>query len=223
MSFYYQVGQALPPAKDTPKDAPKDKPAPAPEKKAGLGLDDQPVAVQVTVPGGDQQKDEPKPGEKTPEKPEQKQPDAPPAKEPPQGDLKKDDPQWKLNDDKPADKVGELQPGLGPQVPAPKVSKTGDLLLPWLLLVGVILIGALILYLVKSWQTKQNEPLSIDPNDQLAKFRESYESGEMSEEEFKRVKAILTGKIRNKLNTGSAEETPRPASPKSPKGSDLNA
>jgi hypothetical protein len=52
---------------------------------------------------------------------------------------------------------------------------------------------------VDRWR-KRNARLSPAPADQLSQFRSLYERGEMSREEFERVKALLAGQLRQDLN-----------------------
>lgn len=90
---------------------------------------------------------------------------------------------------------------------APKF-EFGQVLLPALLLVGGILLAALVLILVKKWN--QQTIGGDSPHDQLALFRDVYQHGEMSPEEYKRVHNLLAGKIR--------QESDVPAPPPPPVG-----
>src|SRR5262245_783976 len=58
-------------------------------------------------------------------------------------------------------------------------------------LVVTLLIGAAILAKVDRWRKRMYEP--EDTSDALSSFRLSYEEGEISEEEYKRIRARLTG------------------------------
>ena len=93
-----------------------------------------------------------------------------------------------------------------------------------LLLIGVLLGGALILYLVDRWRRRVAER-RLDVTEQLAAFRKTYERGEMSGEEFDKVRTLLTEQLRQELSmppprpsAGSAPVEPetRPAPQSSP-------
>ena len=68
-----------------------------------------------------------------------------------------------------------------------------------LVLVGVILLGALVIYWLDRWR-KRNQAPSVTANDQLAGFRELYEQGDISQREFERIKARLAPLVREELN-----------------------
>jgi hypothetical protein len=85
----------------------------------------------------------------------------------------------------------------------------GRLIWAALPLVGALLAGAIILYVIDRWRKSQaaEEEAACAPNEQLSRFRSLYEQGEMSREEFEQVKALLTGQLRRELNV------PAPAVP----------
>jgi hypothetical protein len=66
-------------------------------------------------------------------------------------------------------------------------------------LIALLLVGALVIYFVDRWR-KRTRAVSPPTNDQLAHFRSLYERGEMSAEEFDRVKALLAGQLRKEMN-----------------------
>jgi hypothetical protein len=68
-----------------------------------------------------------------------------------------------------------------------------DLLVNSLYLVGALLAGAIVIAAVSRWRRRGGEPLT--PGDQLAHFRSLYEDGEISAEEFARLRAMLTGPV----------------------------
>jgi multidrug resistance efflux pump len=94
----------------------------------------------------------------------------------------------------------------------------GRLLWAALPLVGALLGGAIVLYLIDRWRKRgaAEEEAAATPNDQLSRFRSLYERGEMSREEFERVKALLTGQLRRELNV------PAPAAPAESRPVDTN-
>jgi uncharacterized membrane protein len=63
-----------------------------------------------------------------------------------------------------------------------------------ILLTGSLLLGALVLALVDRWRKRQDE--AVQPHEQLTSFRVLYERGELSEQEYQRVKAKLTPKLK---------------------------
>ncbi|MGL6094649.1 MAG: hypothetical protein ACRC7O_02460 [Fimbriiglobus sp.] len=93
-----------------------------------------------------------------------------------------------------------------------------DFMLATGLLVGTLLAGALAVSLVDRWRKKQlagkaDEPLS------LSSFREMYEDGELTEEEYKRVRKKMADRIKAGAEPRPAVSpggTHRPESPDSP-------
>lgn len=71
------------------------------------------------------------------------------------------------------------------------------------LLTGALLLGALVIALVDRWR-KKKEPELRTTHDQLASFRAAFERGEMSKDEFDRVRAELTKPLK---------PAPKPAAP----------
>jgi len=69
-----------------------------------------------------------------------------------------------------------------------------------LLLIGVLLLGALVIAVAQRWRRAAPERLS--PSDQLARFRLLYEEGQLSREEFDRLRALLGGQIRQEAGAG---------------------
>ncbi|MFM7149311.1 MAG: SHOCT domain-containing protein [Gemmataceae bacterium] len=83
------------------------------------------------------------------------------------------------------------------------------LLIPVLSLVGALLAGALVIAWIRRWQ-KSDRPLGPNASDQLAEFRSLYEQGAISEEEFKRLRAILGEELRRWTDDSPSKS---PASP----------
>jgi hypothetical protein len=90
-----------------------------------------------------------------------------------------------------------------------------------LALVGIILLGALIIAWLDRWR-KRSGPQPFNANDQLAHFRELYEQGELSQEEFERIRVRLTAQLRQEwdvpggTSTPAAPESPKPTGPDQP-------
>jgi len=98
-----------------------------------------------------------------------------------------------------------------PAEPPPKL-RPGDLLWLSLPLIGILLLGALVLYLFDRWRKRVAATRDeVTSNDQLSHFRSLYERGEMSQEEFERVRTLLAGQLRKELNVPAP-----PGSPPSP-------
>ena len=104
--------------------------------------------------------------------------------------------------------------------------------LPWhlgflwltLALVAVILFGALVIVWLDRWR-RRSDSERLSANDQLANFRELYEKGQLGQEEFERIRALLSEELCRELDvpappTGTAAgqmpETPKPAEPGKP-------
>jgi hypothetical protein len=88
-------------------------------------------------------------------------------------------------------------------------------------LIGVLLVGALIIWWVDRWRKRSQEALDSS-GDQLAHFRELYEQGNLSAEEFERIRGLLGKRLRQELDvpaSGTPEkdsqqpEGPPPAAP----------
>jgi len=72
-------------------------------------------------------------------------------------------------------------------------------------LVLALLIGAVVVSFVRRWREVSGRGLNA--NEQLAHFRALYERGELSEQEFNRLREVLAGQIRKE--TGLPDERPK--------------
>ena len=80
----------------------------------------------------------------------------------------------------------------------------GELLWTALPLIGALLVGAFVIYLIDRWRKRRAARNDLcDPNDQLSHFRSLYERGAMSAEEFQRLRTLLSGQV-----VGRAERDP---------------
>jgi hypothetical protein len=70
--------------------------------------------------------------------------------------------------------------------------------------VAVLVLGMIVISLLGRWR-KQVAPTDFDPNEQLAQFQQLYEKGELSQEEF--------DKIRERLRQQICREHELPAAP----------
>jgi hypothetical protein len=89
-------------------------------------------------------------------------------------------------------------------------------------LIGCLLLGALIIWWVDRWRKRSREA-EDSSGDQLAHFRELYEQGNLSAEEFERIRGLLGKRLRQELDvsaSGAAEPDlqqpggPSPAAPR---------
>jgi|GEM_PF-2756776 len=91
----------------------------------------------------------------------------------------------------------------------PAAPRSWDPRLLWttLALVAIIVIGAMAVAVLDRWR-KRAAPPTFDASDQLAQFRELYDKGELSEQEFERIRERLSGKIREDMgmSTSAAPE-----------------
>ena len=81
-------------------------------------------------------------------------------------------------------------------------------------LAGVIAVGAIILYLANRW--RRNLAQRDDTGDQMGSFRELYERGELSQEEYQRIKDRLGQRLRNELQLPAPKKPENPPPPPSP-------
>ena len=104
-----------------------------------------------------------------------------------------------------------------PQGPPSKLG--GELLWAALPLIGILLVAALVIYFVDRWRKRaaaaQEE---AECSDQLSHFRSLYERGEMSQEEYDRVRLLLAGQMRKRLNVPTS-----PAPPAAPPETNIQA
>jgi hypothetical protein len=82
------------------------------------------------------------------------------------------------------------------------------------LLSGTLFAGAMIIALVNRWRKRQ-ENQTLTTHDNLAAFRVLYERGELSAEEFERIKKQLLGRLKQDLAAPSKEARPAAAAIKS--------
>jgi len=99
------------------------------------------------------------------------------------------------------------------------------LLIPTLALVGALLFGAILVAFARRHR-RRSSTLCPSPSDQLAQYRSLYEKGQISEEEYKRLRAVLGTEIRRAIDLPAAGKTPAanqaagpaPEKPSSPEG-----
>src|SRR5262249_38292205 len=78
--------------------------------------------------------------------------------------------------------------------------------------IATLLLGALVFAWLDRWR-KRSRRDDASPADLLTSFRSSYEQGELSQEEYERIRARLAPKIKQQLGAAdksAAPERPRP-------------
>jgi hypothetical protein len=83
--------------------------------------------------------------------------------------------------------------------PSPLWAVEWTVFLPLLYLVLAFLVGAAVIAIVQRWRRRQTS-LGPSASDQLAQFRTLYEQGAISEEEYRRLRSILTGELRKEID-----------------------
>jgi hypothetical protein len=63
-----------------------------------------------------------------------------------------------------------------------------------LYLIAALLLGAIVIAAVSRWRRRSGTE-RLTPSDQLSHFRSLYEKGEISAEEFARLRTLLTGQV----------------------------
>jgi hypothetical protein len=86
-----------------------------------------------------------------------------------------------------------------------------------LALVAALLLGALLIAIVDRWRKRSPQSERLSPGEQLSQFRKLYEKGELSREEFERIRTLLGGKLRDELHLPPGKPAPTtPAAPAAP-------
>ena len=96
---------------------------------------------------------------------------------------------------------------------------------PWLLwvtlaLVVIILVSALVLVWLDRWRKRSGSD-RLSAQEQLANFRALYEQGQLSKEEFERIRATLAPQLRRELDLPAEPSRPmRDQEGTAPKGAE---
>jgi hypothetical protein len=96
-----------------------------------------------------------------------------------------------------------------------------QLLWPALALVGALLLGAAVIYCVDLWR-KKADLAQASGEDEMTRYRALYESGELSQEEYDRLKALLSGRLRKQLNLSEPQKSAE-VKPPEPPSTDIQA
>jgi hypothetical protein len=81
-----------------------------------------------------------------------------------------------------------------------------------LALVVLLLVGAYVIWLADRWRKRAQQP-HVSSGDQLAHFRRLYEQGEISAEEFARIRGLLTDRMVKEMEKPPPPEAPPQAPP----------
>src|SRR6516162_8532225 len=79
-------------------------------------------------------------------------------------------------------------------------------------LVGVLLVGAIVLWVVQRWSRKHQSP--DEQGDQgMTTFRDLYERGELTKEEYDRIRGKLQTRMRKELDLPAPPRSEAPEPP----------
>jgi len=109
---------------------------------------------------------------------------------------------------------------------APRFQWDSRLVIYSLCIVAILLLGAFVIAWVNRWR-RGADSNGLSPSDQLTQYRSLYEEGEISQEEFDRLRALLGRRIRSEFDVPGARsardadgrtgvKTARPSDPTSP-------
>jgi hypothetical protein len=87
-----------------------------------------------------------------------------------------------------------------------------------LAMVAALLVGALLIAIVDRWRKRSAASERMTPGQQLSHFRTLYEKGELSREEFERIRALLGGRLREDLNLPPSKPALAAPAPGQPTG-----
>jgi hypothetical protein len=91
-----------------------------------------------------------------------------------------------------------------------------QLLLTSLCLVAALLVAAAVIALVNRWRRQRDMQENLSPNAQLAHFRALYEAGTISQQEFERLRAVLSARMREELGVSKPTEAASPSTGETP-------
>ncbi len=88
---------------------------------------------------------------------------------------------------------------MDPLPPRPPSLTDPQLLWATLALIATLLLAALVLAWLDRWRKRPDRD-TLTPADELSAFRQSYDRGELSQEEYERIRATLAPKVRAQVN-----------------------
>jgi uncharacterized membrane protein len=82
------------------------------------------------------------------------------------------------------------------KVEARAVTGSRGMVWPLVILTAVVVVGIVLIVWMDRWRRRPDQ-LNLTPAEQLARFQELYDRGELSQQEFDRIKARLEKKVRS--------------------------
>jgi hypothetical protein len=86
-------------------------------------------------------------------------------------------------------------------------------------LIGVLLVGALAIYIADRWR-KRSGAISTDNEEQLTDFRKLFDNGELSQEEYDKIRQRLGQRLMRKhpenIPSPPLQDPPQPPPPENP-------
>lgn len=73
----------------------------------------------------------------------------------------------------------------------------GQILTASLWMAGILLVGAILLTILKKIQSQRDTAQPSSAQEQLAQFRVAHDKGEISADEYQRLRGMLTGQIKD--------------------------
>jgi len=116
--------------------------------------------------------------------------------------------------------------------PAPRLEWDFRLTINSLIIVALLLLAAMVIACVNRWRRQPGND-SLSPSDQLTHYRSLYKQGAINQEEFERLRALLSRRIRASVDVpppsqavpqaetrtvAEAGSPPNPAKPQNPSG-----
>ena len=109
--------------------------------------------------------------------------------------------------------AGQIMGKASPLAPVPDWASR--LLWVSLALVVLLVVAAYVIWLADRWRKRARQP-HVSSGDQLAHFRRLYERGEISAEEFARIRGLLTQRLMKELEKPPPEAPPQAPPPPLP-------
>jgi hypothetical protein len=118
--------------------------------------------------------------------------------------------------DAPASAATTSQAAPAPTRDAKEIAKSGEFYLLVGVLVGVLFVGAIVLWLVDKWR-RRNDCDTDNPSLSLSHFRGMFEAGEITQAEYDKILAKMAPKIKGTVPPASLPPPPPAGPPSVPK------
>ncbi len=106
--------------------------------------------------------------------------------------------------------VGQPAPGPAPRVPMDRTKAKQDLIFNAVIFGAAVVVLGLIFGIAKWWARRQADDCE-SPSMSLSSFREMYDNGELSEEEYRQIRDKMASKMKGSLGLRlPAAEPPKP-------------